>query len=121
MANVKILIVEDEAIVALEIEHRLRALGYEVCDSSATGEKAILLAEEHMPALILMDIKLKGKMNGIVAAKIIKERFNIPSIFVTANSDESTIRQIQESLNYEYLFKPFEEEDLIKAIEKTLN
>jgi len=121
MSNIKILIVEDEAIVAMEIEHRLIMLGYEVCDTSATGEKAVSLAEEHRPNLILMDIKLKGHMNGIVAAKIIKDKFGIPSVFVTANSDQSTIRQIEESLNYEYLFKPFEEEELVSAISRTLH
>jgi DNA-binding NarL/FixJ family response regulator len=120
MSAVKILIVEDEAIVAMEIEHRLSMLGYDICDVSSSGEKAIILAETHKPDLVLMDIKLKGNMNGLIAARIIKEKLNIPSVFITANSDQNTINQIDELLHFECLFKPIEEEDLLKAIENTI-
>lgn len=120
MSAIKILIVEDEAIVAMEIEHRLTMLGYDICDVSSSGEKAIILAEEHKPDLVLMDIKLKGNMNGLIAARIIKEKYNIPSVFVTANSDQNTIKQIDELLHFEYLFKPIEEDKLKVAIKKTI-
>lgn len=120
MSNIKVLIVEDEAIVALEIQDRLSILGYDVCGMAASGEKAIDLVHSTSPNLTLMDIKLKGKMNGIEAAKIIKEKFGIPSIFITAFSDENTIKQIREVLNFEYLFKPFEEDELKEAVGRTL-
>ncbi len=121
MAETKVLIVEDEAIVALEIQDRLVMLGYKVCNIASSGEKAVALAEATSPNLILMDVKLKGNMNGIEAAKIIKERFGIPSIFITAFSDENTLKQIKEFLHYECLLKPFEEEELKEAVGKTLN
>jgi CheY-like chemotaxis protein len=120
MSAIKLLIVEDEAIVAMEIEHRLKTLGYDVCDVSSSGEKAIILAEQHKPDVILMDIKLKGSMNGLIAAKIIKEKFLIPSVFVTANSDQNTLKQINDMLHFEYLFKPIDEEQLLKAIDNTV-
>jgi DNA-binding NarL/FixJ family response regulator len=120
MSVYKILIVEDEAIVAMEIEHRLNMLGYNVCDISPSGEKAIILAEQYKPDLILMDIKLKGTMNGLIAARIIMEKLYIPSVFITANSDQNTLRQINDLLHFEYIFKPIGEEDLLIAIDRTL-
>lgn len=121
MADTRVLIVEDEAIVALEIQDRLQNLGYEVCNIASSGGKAIVSAESASPNLVLMDVKLKGTMNGIETAKIIKERFGIPSVFITAFSDENTLKQIKDSLNYECLLKPFEEEELKEAVGKTLN
>ena len=121
MDEVKILIVEDEAIVALEIQIRLRAMGYNVCGISATGEKAVQMAESMRPNFVLMDIKLKGEMNGIEAAEIIKDKYSIPSVFITAFSDENTIQQIKNSKNRDYLMKPLREEELKEAIQKLLN
>ncbi len=120
MKDKKVLIVEDEVVVALELEERLKEMGYSVCGITFSGEKAISLAGEANPNLILMDIKLKGKMNGIEAADTIKEKFTIPSIFVTAFSDENTIQQIKSSANNEYLIKPFEEDELKGAIERVV-
>jgi two-component system, response regulator PdtaR len=121
MSNTKVLVVEDESIVALEIQDRLTMMGYHVCGLALSGEKAINLARTTSPSLVLMDIKLKGDMDGIEAAKTIKEEFNTPSIFITAFSDESTMQEIKEFFNYEYLLKPFEEEELKRAIEATLS
>lgn len=118
MLDKRILIVEDEAIVALEIQDRLMTMGYQVCGIAPSGEKAIALAGASVPALILMDIKLKGKLNGIETAKIIKEKLDIPFIFITAFSDESTLEQIKKIYHYEYLLKPFEEDELKAAIER---
>lgn len=120
MQDIKILVVEDESIVAMELQHRLEILGFIVCEICSIGERAIELADKYRPDLVLMDIKLKGAMNGILAARIIKEKFKIPSVFITANSDQMTIKQIDETLNFEYLFKPFDQDDIIAAIEKTL-
>jgi DNA-binding NarL/FixJ family response regulator len=121
MADIKILIVEDEAIVALEIQDRLLTLGYQVCNIVSNGEKAIASAEAASPDLVLMDVKLRGTMNGIDTARIIKEKFGIPSVFITAFSDENTLKQIKDHLHYECLLKPFEEDELKEAVGKTLN
>lgn len=120
MKDTKILIVEDEAIVALEIQDRLITLGYQVCNIVSSGEKAIVSAEAACPDLILMDVKLKGTMTGIETAGIIKEKFGIPSVFITAFSDEKTLKQIKDNLHYECLLKPFEEDELKEAVGKTL-
>ena len=116
----KILIVEDEIIIALELEYRLKAMGYSVCGIAASGEKAILLVKETKPNLVLMDINLRGNMNGIQTADIIKDDFSIPSVYLTAYSDESTVNQIKSSKNHEFLFKPYAERELQGVIEKTI-
>ena len=120
MCDLKILIVEDEAIVAMEIKHRIEKMGHFVSGVAAFGEKAVQLAEETKPDLALMDINLKGKMNGIEAAIKIGTSFLIPSIFITAFADDKTVSQIKESTPYECLFKPFMETELKSAIERTM-
>ncbi len=87
MEQSRILIVEDEAIIAKEMENQLQDLGYEVTSIVDTGEKAIERAEEDKPDLILMDIRIKGEMDGIEAAEEIRNRFGIPDIFSTAYLD----------------------------------
>jgi DNA-binding NarL/FixJ family response regulator len=121
MEKNKILIVEDEAIIALEIEDRLTAMGFLVCGTTSSGEKAILLTEQNAPDLILMDVKLRGKMNGIETANIIYDRFRIPSIFVTAFMDEREIDRVNAASRHQYLLKPIDEDELKKAIESELN
>lgn len=121
MAEVSIMVVEDEAIVALEIQIRLRAMGYNVCGICSSGENALELVEKMRPNFILMDIKLKGKMNGIETADIINEKYSIPSIFITAFSDESTLQQIKTSRNQNFLIKPLREEELKEAIVNLIN
>jgi DNA-binding NarL/FixJ family response regulator len=121
MGRNKILIVEDEAIIALEIEDRLLNMGFQVCGTASSGEKAILLAETNSPDLILMDIKIKGEMNGIEAANIIYERFKIPSIYLTAFMDEKITAQTNELLKRRYLIKPIVEDELKSAIENVLD
>ena len=91
MEKAKILIVEDEAIIAMEIESQLQGLGYEVISIVDTGEKAIKKAGEDNPDLILMDIRIKGEMDGIQTAAIIREQFDIPVVFSTAYLDEERI------------------------------
>ncbi|MCP4631777.1 MAG: response regulator, partial [candidate division Zixibacteria bacterium] len=93
MEKAKILIVEDEAIIAMEMENQLQELGYEVTSIVDTGEKAIQKAEEDRPNLILMDIRIKGEMDGIDAAEVIRNRFGIPVIFSTAYLDEERIER----------------------------
>ncbi|MDH7604410.1 MAG: response regulator [Melioribacter sp.] len=119
MQKRKILIVEDEAIVALEIKYRLTSLNYEVVGTASTGEKALALAEETRPDLVLMDLKLKGKMNGLETAHELKNKFSIPSIFITAYSDDTTLNEIQEN-GFIILQKPFTPEELQNVIENVL-
>src|SRR4051794_31446301 len=95
-ARPKILIVEDDGVVALELQSRLTALGYEVPDFASTGEQAIQLIEQRRPDLVLMDIVLAGAMKGTEAAKLIRERFQTPVIYLTAYSDSATIEEIKE-------------------------
>ncbi len=118
-----IMIVEDEAIVALEIEERLRSCGYNVVASVASGEKAVETALAIQPNLILMDIRLEGPVNGIEAAEIIngKDTFGFPIIFLTAYSDEETLEQACATRPYGYLLKPFKERDLHATIQMALS
>lgn len=120
MNNNKVLIVEDEAIIALEIEDRLINLGFEVCAVASSAESAIQLTEKNNPALILMDIKLRGKMSGIEAAKIINEKFETPIIYITAFMDAHTIEEEEGAVKHPHLIKPIQEDDLKATIEKVL-
>jgi DNA-binding LytR/AlgR family response regulator len=121
MAKISILIVEDELIVAKDIELSLGRLGYVVKGSTDNGEEAIQLAEQMKPDVIFMDIMLKGEMNGIEASKKIKERTNIPVIFLTAYADEDTLKKAIISEPYGYIIKPFKEIDLHTSIEMALH
>lgn len=121
MTKLKILIVEDEAIVALEIQYRLTSLNYEVVGVASTGEKALTLAEKTKPNLALMDLKLKGSMSGLETALALKNNFSIPSIFITAFSDDATLNQIKEKLDCDILQKPFSPEELKTTIEKIIS
>ncbi len=120
MTEAKILVVEDENIVALEIKKRLQKLGYIVPGVASTGEDAISKAEGILPDLVLMDIMLKGEIDGINAAGEIRKRFNIPVIYLTAYSDGDTIERAKLTEPYGYILKPFEEDDLRTAIEIAL-
>lgn len=117
MANINILVVEDEIIVSKDIQNSLKRLGYSIVGSAASGEKAIEAALKEKPDLILMDIMLKGDMNGIEAAEKIKEKVNIPIIFLTAYAEDSTLSKAKMVEPYGYILKPFKEIDLKTAIE----
>lgn len=118
--NIKILIVEDETIVAKDIEQSLRALGYQVLGIAVTGAAALQLAEETAPDLVLMDIKLKGEMDGIATAERIRKRFDLPVVFLTAFSDEGTLQRAKVTEPFGYLLKPFEERELHTSIQMAL-
>ncbi|MFP4691152.1 MAG: response regulator [Bacteroidales bacterium] len=120
MAKVKILVVEDESIVAKDIQSTLKKLGYEVSGVVSSGEKAIREVEENRPDLILMDIMLKGDQTGIEAAKHIKERFSIPVIFLTAYADDNTLNKAKITEPYGYIIKPFKERELQTTVEMAL-
>jgi len=120
MAKTEILIVEDENIVAKDIKIHLEKLGYIITDIVSSGEKCINKIEERRPDLVMMDIMIKGRINGIEAANIIKERFNIPVIFLTAYADDDTIKKAKLAEPYGYIIKPFKERELQTTIEMAL-
>lgn len=116
----KILIVEDELIVAEDIADTLRSLGYSVVDIVASGEKAIELARKKSPDLVLMDIMLPGKIDGIEAAGEIRKKFDIPVVYLTAYADQKTVERATATEPFGYLIKPFEEKELHTTIEIAL-
>lgn len=120
MAQAKILIVDDEVVVAEDIRRQLRALGYFVVGVVSSGSEAVRLAEEHRPDLVLMDIKLKGPMDGIDTARTIQSQYGTPVIYLTAFSDEETLARARETLPLAYLIKPFVSSDLRAALELAL-
>jgi PAS domain S-box-containing protein len=120
MEKAKILIVEDEAIIAMGIESKLQSLGYEVTAIVNNGEKAIDKAEADKPDLILMDIRIKGEMDGIDAAEEIRNRFCIPVIFSTAYLDQERIERAKITMPFGYVLKPIQERDLKVTIEMAL-
>lgn len=116
----RILIVEDHRVLATELQKSLVELGYEVAGLAASGEEAVRLAGELGPALALMDIHLQGEMDGIEAAGILRERFDIPTVYLSALVDEETIRRASGTAPFGYLVKPFNEHQLRAAIEIAL-
>jgi CheY-like chemotaxis protein len=120
MSPFRILVVEDEAIVAMNIEQRLSAMGYEPAGRVARGEEAIAAAQKLHPDLVLMDIRLQGKMDGITAAQQIRERLSIPVIFLTAFSEDPTLNRAKLAEPFGFILKPFEDRELKSAIEIAL-
>ena len=120
MAGGKILIVEDEVIVARDIQNVLKSQGYEVPVICETGEEAIQRADEIKPDLVLMDIILKGQIDGIEAAEHIHNSLNIPIIYLTACKDEKTLDRARQAEPYGYLLKPFAERELYTTIEMAM-
>lgn len=116
----RIFIVEDEVVIAMEIESVLQQLGYQVAGSAMSGEDAIVQAAETRPDLILMDIRLKGELDGITAADRIYRFYKIPVIFLTAHSDEKTLEKAIAVHPFGYLIKPFRKNELYTAIEIAL-
>lgn len=113
----KILIVEDENIVAMDIRKILMNSGYEITSIVTSGEEAITTVREQKPDLILMDIVLKGKMTGIDAARIITQYFDIPIIYMTALSNDDSLLEARSRESYGFLCKPFSANELTIAIE----
>jgi PAS domain S-box-containing protein len=120
MSDANILIVEDEAVTGMDIQKSLVEMGYSVCAIATTGELAIRKAAEHHPDLILMDIMLAGKMNGIEAAEKIKKHCHIPVVYLTAYSDDSYLAKAKLTEPFGYILKPFRELELKTTIEMAL-
>jgi PAS domain S-box-containing protein len=119
--NPRILVVEDENIVAMDIERGLKRLGYLISGPVGRGEEALVEIRKRRPDLVLMDVQLKGAMDGIETAQRILDEFDIPVIFLTAFADEQTLRRVKATEPFGYLLKPFEEKELHSAIEVTLH
>jgi PAS domain S-box-containing protein len=117
---VQILVVEDETIIALNLKESLESLGYIVVGIATSGKKAVEKATKFRPDLVLMDIRLKGSMDGISAAQQIWENFSIPAIFVTGHSDRSTLERAKLTAPFGYILKPVKEQELYVAIETAL-
>lgn len=112
-----ILIVEDEMIIAMEIAAIIKRMGHAVVGTAMTGQDAISLAELRHPDIVLMDIFLKGMMDGITAAEIIFQTYRIPVIYITANSDLNTLERAMKTRPFGYLTKPVNAGELQTAIE----
>jgi PAS domain S-box-containing protein len=120
MAHERIMIVEDEHLVAMEIEEQLKSMGYIVPYKAATGEDAVENVPLHAPDLVLMDINLPGEMDGIKAAIAIREMLNIPIIFLSGYSDKEKVQRAKYAECFGYILKPFDEKHLYTTIETAL-
>ncbi len=121
MSSARILIVEDEYVVAMDIQITLEKLGYQVIGHTSQAEEAILLTDALGPDLILMDIRLKGSMDGIEAASEIRQRYDIPVVFLTAHGDTGTLQRAESVSPYGFLVKPFDDVQLRASIEIALH
>lgn len=119
--SARILIVEDENIIAMDIQYILQKMGYDVFAIVSSGEESINIASLSMPDIVLMDIKLKGKMNGIQAAESIYNQFRIPIIYVSAYGDELAYVQSGRFKPFEFVRKPFIEVELEDKISGVLH
>ncbi|RHX92901.1 histidine kinase dimerization/phosphoacceptor domain -containing protein [Leptospira stimsonii] len=116
----KILVVEDEIIVAVNLGQKLKKLGYELVGITSSGEEAIQKAEENHPDLVLMDINIEGNLDGIETAEVLRNRFHTPVIYLTAYADENTLDRAKKTQPLGYIVKPFESDQLRSSIEVAL-
>jgi PAS domain S-box-containing protein len=120
VSKIRVLIVEDEVIVAEDIAGKLRELGYDVCGSAVRGEEAVELVRKERPNLVLMDIRLKGAMDGVQAAEQVRREHDVPVIYLTAHSDRATLERAKLTDPFGYVLKPFDERELHTHIEMAL-
>jgi DNA-binding LytR/AlgR family response regulator len=118
---IKILVVEDEMIIGAKISMQLTNLGYEVTGILPRGEEAILHVADNKPDIVLLDINLKGKLDGIETAAQLQQYGHIPVIYLTANSDDATFNKAKATRPYAFIAKPFKQLDLQRAIELTIS
>lgn len=117
----RILIVEDEALIATEIEFALRRLGYGVAGKARNGDKALDLMANCRPDLALLDIDIQGTLSGIDLARVIRRKYNYPFVFLTAFSDRATLDSLKDTMPYGYIVKPFNRGELLSTIELALH
>ena len=118
--KINILVVEDERIVAEDIQGSLKKIGYAVIDIVSSGAEAIELAGRLNPDLILMDIVLRGKISGIETAEKIRTLYDLPVVYLTAYADESTLERAKVTEPFGYILKPFSDRELHSTIEMAL-
>ena len=121
MPSARILVVEDEGIIAADLKSRLARMGYHVLATVPTGEEALALVAEMRPDLILLDIVLKGEMDGAQAGERIRVQHDIPVIYLTAHSDDLTLQRVKAAEPYGYILKPFQDREMYTAIEIALH
>jgi CheY-like chemotaxis protein len=121
MRKPRILIVEDEAIVVDELRASLQGRGYEVPAVAFCGEEAVSLVDKVQPDLVLMNIGLPGKLDGIEAAQRIRERRDIPIVYFTAYMDEERLERAKSTAPFAYIMKPYDESELVSVIETMLH
>ncbi len=117
---IKILIVEDEMIIAANISLQLSTLGYDVTGIVPRGEEALLHIRQNQPDIVLLDIQLKGKLDGIETAQVMQIDYDIPIIYLTANADDDNFNRAKSTHPYAFISKPFKKLDLQRAIELTV-
>jgi CheY-like chemotaxis protein len=120
MVNARVLVVEDESIVAMGIKHKLENMGHIVVETVSSGENAVHAAREHNPDIILMDIVIKGDLDGIEAAQAIHEYSDIPIIYLTAYADDEMLMRARVTQPYGYIIKPFKSTELNANIQMAL-
>lgn len=116
----RILIVEDEAIIAEDIADLCRLNGYEVCGTAYSAHKALSMIKSHTPSLVLLDINLQDRIDGLEIASYLREKYHIPFIFLTSYSDKETLSQAKKTSPLGYIVKPFNKEQLYSTIELAL-
>ncbi|MGE0814310.1 MAG: response regulator [Vicinamibacterales bacterium] len=115
-----ILIVEDERLVALDLQHTLSDFGFDGAAVAASADEALARAEERPPGLVLMDIRIEGTRDGIETAEALKARYDVPVVYLTAHADEATLRRAKATLPHGYLLKPVKAAELRTAVEVSL-
>lgn len=120
MSKIKIVIVEDEAIIAEDLSDILQSNDYEMCGIARTFQKAIDLLDKYQPDIVLLDIQIKGERDGIDLALKIRDEYHLPYIFISSHSDSSTVKRASSASPYGYLVKPFDDDDVLVAIEIAL-
>ena len=118
--GVRVFVVEDEALIAMDIYERLISLGYAVCGKAASGEMAMRTIFEARPDIILMDVSLSGRMDGVETALLIRERLDVPLVYLTAYSEPDLIARATKAGGYGYLVKPFDERELHATLQVAL-
>lgn len=121
MEALRILVVEDDPMIAESLAEMLDLLGHEVQRVAESGEEAVMELMENEPDLILLDIQLKGKMDGVEVARLVKEKYNVPFIFTTAYADNETINRAKAEGPFGYIVKPYGVKDIMAAIEVAIS
>jgi CheY-like chemotaxis protein len=119
-AGTRVLVVEDEAVVALHLRQELTKLGYTLAGVATSGEQALKMIQEVFPDLVLMDIHIQGELDGIETAKRIPRYLHIPVIYLTAYSEDTTLKRAGDTHPYGYLIKPFLDRELHATIKMAL-